>query len=103
MAGLCYLEGYHIHGVELYVLPVLVVDRIFGQDLPVPRLWVACALSVNADDLRGSLVVTVNGGHPGLVHLVHGFCISREVGQVLGYAFGPLLARWSKGAQTPST
>jgi hypothetical protein len=39
-------------------------------------------------DLRGSLVVTVNGGHPGLVHLVHGVRISREVGRVLGYALG---------------
>jgi hypothetical protein len=91
VAGLCHLEGWHIHRVQLYVVPVVVVDHLVGQDLPVPRLWFAHALLVEEDDLRGSPVVNVDGGHPGLVHLVHCIGLSREVGQVLGNALGHCL------------
>ncbi len=49
---------------------------------------------VEVDDLRGSLVVTANGDHPGLVHAVYGVRVPHVARGVHSNALGGCLLVW---------
>ncbi len=75
VAVLCHLESPHVHAIEFQVVMTLPEYLIVGQNRPVMSLWVARTFLVKMNNLMGSLVVSVNGGHPGLMHAVHGVSV----------------------------
>ncbi len=96
VAVLCHLKGHHVHTIEMYVVLTLPDDLIVGQKWLATSLWVASAFLVKVNDLRGSPVVLVDGGHPGLVHAVHGVCVPHVGRGVHRDALGGCLFVWVK-------
>jgi hypothetical protein len=57
---------------------------LVGEKCPATSLWVAPALLIELDDLRGSPMVAVNSGHPGSIHAVHHIHAPRVMRGILG-------------------
>ena len=70
------LQHADVHAVELHVRLATEGHLLLGGHVVVPHPWVARALDVERDELRGAAMKSVDGTDTSIHHELHGVAVA---------------------------